>query len=121
MAEGYLKQFAKGDVEIHSAGIETHGLNPKAIQVMKESGIDISHQTSNNVNEYTKIKFDHVITVCDHAGENCPVLAGKHQTHHHNFPDPAKEVGSDENVLDEFRRVRDMIREYCREFILLIE
>ena len=108
-------------MEIYSAGIETHGLNPKAVKVMKEDGIDISDQTSNNVNEYTNIKFDHVITVCDHARENCPVLPGKHQTHHQNFPDPAKAVGSVEDVMNEFRKVRDMIREYCRGFLLLVE
>ncbi len=117
IAEGYLRHFAGGRAVIYSAGIETHGLNPKAIQVMAEDGIDISHHTSNNVDEYKDIAFDYVITVCDNAKENCPWFPTKAERFHQNFPDPAKATGNTEEVMGEFRRVRDMIREYSRDFI----
>ncbi len=117
IADGYLKHFAGNSASVYSAGIETHGVNPKAIQVMAEDGIDISKNTSNNVNEYLDIPFDLVITVCDNANENCPYLPGNFKRFHHNFPDPAKASGSPEEVINEFRRVRDMIRDYCRDFV----
>jgi arsenate reductase len=117
IADGYLKAFAGDKANIYSAGVETHGVNPRAITVMKEDGIDISGNTSNNVNEYLSIPFDHVITVCDNALERCPVFpSDKAVKHHYNFPDPAKAKGNDDEVMDEFRRARDMIREYCRDF-----
>ena len=72
MAHGYLEFFGESGLEVFSAGVETHGVNPRAIAVMKEDGVDISHHTSNNVNEYHDIDFDFVITVCDNARENCP-------------------------------------------------
>ncbi|HVV56701.1 MAG TPA: arsenate reductase ArsC [Mucilaginibacter sp.] len=117
MAEGYLKHYAGNRAQIYSAGIETHGVNPKAIQVMADDGIDISHHTSNNVDEYAGIPFDYMITVCDNANENCPYLPGNFERFHHNFPDPAKAKGSPEEVMDEFRRVRDMIKAYSKEFV----
>jgi arsenate reductase (thioredoxin) len=117
MAEGYLKLFAGNKAEVYSAGIETHGVNAKAVQVMKEDGIDISHHTSNNVNEYSDIDFDFVITVCDNANEHCPVFPAKAQKFHENFPDPAKARGSEEEILQQFRRARDMIKTYSKEFI----
>lgn len=117
MAEGYLRKFAAGRAELYSAGVETHGLNPKAIRVMQEDGIDISAQTSNNVLEYVHLHFDFVITVCDNALERCPVFPGKTQRIHHNFPDPAKATGSDEKIMNEFRLVRDQIKDFCRDFI----
>lgn len=116
IAEGYLRYFAGDRANIYSAGIETHGVNPKAIQVMVEDGIDISGHTSNNVDEYTNIAFDHVITVCDNANENCPYLPGKFKRYHHNFPDPAKAKGTPEEVMDEFRNVRNMIKNYSRDW-----
>jgi arsenate reductase len=118
IADGYLKAFAGGKATIYSAGVETHGVNPRAIAVMKEDGVDISGNTSNNVNEYLQVPFDHVITVCDNAIERCPVFpSDKAVKHHYNFPDPAKAKGSEDEVMAEFRRVRDMIREYCRSFV----
>ncbi|WP_295792795.1 arsenate reductase ArsC [Mucilaginibacter sp.] len=117
LAEGYLRHFAGDKAVIYSAGIETHGVNPKAIQVMAEDGIDISHHTSNNVDEYLAIPFDYVITVCDNASENCPYFPGSVKRFHHNFPDPAKATGTAEQVMDEFRKVRDMIKNYSKEFI----
>ena len=102
---------------MYSAGVETHGVNPKAIQVMAEDGIDITSNTSNNVNEYTDVEFDWIITVCDNAKERCPWFPSNAQKVHYNFPDPAKATGTEEEVMDEFRRVRDMIKDFCREFI----
>jgi arsenate reductase len=117
IAEGYLRHFAGNKANIYSAGIETHGVNPKAIQVMAEDGIDISHHTSNNVDEYTDIPFDYVITVCDNAKENCPYFPTRAERFHQNFPDPAKATGTPEQILNEFRRVRDMIKGYSKDFV----
>lgn len=117
IAEGYLQKFAGNNAVVYSAGIETHGVNPKAIEVMAEDGVDISHHTSNNVDEYTNIPFDYVITVCDNAKENCPYFPTNAQRFHFNFPDPAKATGTPEEIMNEFRRVRDMIKDYSKEFI----
>ena len=117
MAEGWLRHFANGRAEIYSAGVETHGVNPKAIQVMKEAGIDISHHTSNNMEEYISMDFDYVITVCDNAKERCPYFPGKAQKFHNNFPDPYNTIGTPEEMLNEFRRVGNMIKVYSEKFI----
>ena len=117
MAEGYLKHFAGSTAKVYSAGIETHGVNPKAIASMKEDGIDISNHTSNQVEEYAAIKFDYVITVCDNAQERCPVFPSSAIKLHHNFPDPARATGSEEEVRNEFRRVRDQVKAYCKNFV----
>jgi arsenate reductase (thioredoxin) len=117
IAEGYLRHFADGKANIYSAGIETHGVNPKAIQVMAEDHIDISKHTSNNVDEYISVPFDYIITVCDNANENCPYFPGSAQRFHQNFPDPAKARGTPEEIMDEFRRVRDMIKVYSKDFV----
>jgi arsenate reductase (thioredoxin) len=117
MAHGYLKFFAGNAAQIYSAGIETHGVNPKAVKVMTEDHIDISGHTSNNVDEYANIDFDAVITVCDNANEACPFFPGNVQRFHQNFPDPAKAKGTDEEVMDEFRAVRDMIKAYSADFV----
>jgi arsenate reductase len=117
LAEGYLRYFAKDKADIYSAGIETHGVNSKAIEIMKRDGIDISSHTSNNVNEYTEIDFDFVITVCDNAKESCPYFPSNAIKFHYNFPDPAKARGTDEEVMEQFREVRDMIKEYTHTFV----
>jgi len=117
VAEGYLRHFASGRANIYSAGIETHGVNPKAIRVMAEDCIDISGHTSNNVDEYAGIAFDYVITVCDNANENCPYLPGNFKRFHHNFPDPAKAQGTPEEIMDEFRSVRVMIKDFSRSWV----
>ena len=117
IAHGYLQHFANTEnVKIYSAGVETHGVNQRAIAIMNEDGIDISNHTSNNVNEYFNIPFDYVITVCDNAREHCPFFPTKAIKLHYNFPDPAKAVGTEEEVLSEFRKVRTMIKEYCEDF-----
>jgi arsenate reductase len=117
IAEGYLRKFAGNRAKIYSAGIETHGVNPKAIAVMADDGIDISGHTSNNVNEYLDVDFDLVFTVCDNAKESCPYFPTKAKKVHHNFPDPAKATGTPEEVMHEFKRVRDMIKDYSRQLI----
>jgi arsenate reductase (thioredoxin) len=117
IAEGYLKYFAGKKAEIYSAGVETHGVNPRAIATMKEDGIDISQHTSNNIEEYRSINFDFVITVCDNAKERCPFFSSNAIKFHYNFPDPAKAIGTEENILLEFRIVRNMIKDYCEEFV----
>jgi len=117
LAEGFLRHFAPNNVQIYSAGIETHGVNPKAVTVMAETGIDISAHTSNNVNEYAAIDFDYVITVCDNAKESCPYFPTKAQKFHYNFPDPAKANGTEEEIMDQFRNVRDMIKIYSFDFV----
>ena len=117
IAEGYLKHFAGNKAQVYSAGIETHGVNPKAIAVMSEDGIDISNHTSNNIDEYNGIDFDYVITVCDNAKENCPYFPSKAEKFHYNFPDPAKAQGTPDEIMEEFRKVRGMIKDYSKEFI----
>lgn len=117
IAEGYLSHFAEKKAIVYSAGVETHGVNPLAIAIMKEDDIDISNNTSNNIDEYYGIDFDFVITVCDNAKERCPFFPTKAQKFHHNFPDPAKATGTEEEITQEFAKVRDMIKEYSRDFI----
>lgn len=117
IAEGYLRYFAKEKAEIYSAGVETHGVNPKAIAIMKEVGIDISKHTSNNIEEYRNIEFDFVITVCDNAKERCPFFPSKAIKFHHNFPDPAKATGTEEDILEAFRDVRQQIKDYSQQFV----
>jgi len=117
IAEGYLRHFAGNKANIYSAGIETHGVNPKAVEIMKRDGIDISGHTSNNINEYLDIDFDFVITVCDNAKESCPYFPGRAVKLHQNFPDPAKGTGAADEVMEQFRVVRDMIKTYCQDFV----
>ncbi|GAO42360.1 arsenate reductase ArsC [Flavihumibacter petaseus] len=117
IAEGYLKHFAGEKAEVYSAGVETHGVNPRAIQTMQEDGIDISMHTSNNISEYRDLAFDYVITVCDNAKERCPFFPSEAQKFHYNFPDPAKATGTEAEISEQFRNVRDQIREYSREFV----
>ena len=116
IAHGYLNKFLAGKADVYSAGVETHGVNPNAITTMFEDGIDISHHTSNNISEYTWIQFDYVITVCDNANERCPVFPTSAIKLHHNFPDPAKATGTQEEIKNEFARVRELIKAYCSAF-----
>ena len=117
IAEGYLKKIAGNKAEVYSAGVETHGVNPRAIATMKDDGIDISANTSNNVNEYKNINFDFVITVCDNAKERCPYFPSGAVRLHKNFPDPAKATGIETEIMQQFATVRDMIRQYCEQFV----
>ena len=117
IAEGYLRYFANGNADVYSAGVETHGVNPKAIAIMREDSIDISNHTSNNIDEYYDIDFNFVITVCDNAKERCPFFPTKAKKFHHNFSDPAKAKGTDEEINEQFRQVRQQIKEYCERFV----
>ena len=117
LAEGYLRHFAGDKANVYSAGVETHGLNPRAIATMKEDGIDISGHTSNNILEYTGVEFDYVITVCDNAKERCPYFPSNAQKFHYNFPDPAKATGTEAEIEKAFNDVRDMIKVYCINFV----
>lgn len=117
IAHGYLQHFAGTKAVVYSAGIEAHGVNPKAIEIMAEDGIDISHHTSNLVDEYIDIPFDYVITVCDNANERCPYFPGKTHRLHHNFTDPAKAIGTAEEVKEVFRQVRNEIKAYAQKFV----
>ena len=117
IAHGYLAHFAGRRAEILSAGVRADGVNPRAIAVMKEDGIDISHHTSNHLDEYRDVKLDHVITVCDNAREACPWFPTHAHHHHHSFEDPALVQGTEAEIMDAFRRVRDEIKVYCREFV----
>jgi len=117
MMHGWLNHFGGDQIEVRSAGVETHGVNPKAIKVMGEADVDISHHTSNHIDEYLSETFDSIITVCDHARESCPVFPSTAEQLHHNFTDPAKATGSNEEVMNEFRVVRDQIKDYAKDFI----
>jgi len=117
IAEGYLRYFAVDKAEVYSAGIETHGLNPRAIETMKEDGIDISKHTSNNIDEYRNIDFDFVITVCDNAKERCPYFPSKAKKFHQNFNDPAKATGTENEIKEQFSKVRQQIKKYCKSFV----
>lgn len=117
IVEGYLRHFAGDKAEVYSAGVETHGVNPRAVATMKEDGIDISGHTSNNISEYVEMDFDYVITVCDNAKERCPYFPTHAQKFHYNFPDPAKATGSEDQITKAFNDVRDMIKKYCIDFI----
>jgi arsenate reductase len=113
MAEGWTR-FLKGDaIEAHSAGIETHRLNPNAVKVMREAGVDISAHKSQHIDEFKDVKLDYVVTVCGHANESCPVFAGNTKVVHVGFDDPpklAEQIEGEQGKLDCYRRVRDEIR-----------
>jgi arsenate reductase len=115
MAEGWARHLKSDTIEPYSAGIETHGLNQNAVKVMAEVGVDISRHKSKHVLELMHIPFDYVITVCDHAAENCPVFPGKSIILHHGFEDPpklAQNAKSEEEKLNHYRRIRDEIRAF---------
>lgn len=118
MAHGYLNVFAKESANIYSAGIETHGINPGAAAIMKEDGIDITHHTSNHVDEYAEITFDFIITVCDHANENCPFIPSPNAIRiHHNFFDPSKVMGTETEKHAAFLKARNEIKAYMKAFV----
>lgn len=117
IAEAYLTHFGGDRVNVYSAGVETHGVNPRAIATLKEDGLDISHHTSNHVDEYLSIPFDFILTVCDHAQERCPIFPSLAQRFHCNFPDPAKAVGTESEIMAQFTEVRNQIKLYCQQFI----
>jgi arsenate reductase len=118
MAHGYLNAMQHKKAKIYSAGIETHGLNRGAVAIMKEDGMDISSHTSNHIDEYDGISWDYIITVCDHARENCPFIPSKKAKRiHHNFFDPSKVTGTEEEKHEAFLKARNEIRQFCKHFI----
>ncbi|WP_375447234.1 arsenate reductase ArsC [uncultured Fibrella sp.] len=118
MAHGYLQHFAGDKAEVLSAGVETHGLNPRAVVAMAEDGIDIRHHTSNHVDEYAQLPVDNVITVCDSAAERCPAWIGKTNRLHQNFEDPSKVTAPDEASLRaSYARIRDQIKAFSETFV----
>lgn len=118
MMQGWLNYFdEEGRLQVYSAGIETHGVNPNAVRVMKEAGVDISHHTSNHIDEYRDVDFEYIITVCDHAKENCPWFPSGAKRIHQSFTDPAGATGTQTEILVAFRKTRDAIRNFSKEFI----
>ena len=119
IAHGYFAHFGKQNLKVYSAGIETHGVNPKAIATMADDGIDISGHTSNHVDEYLHIPFDYILTVCDHAQENCPFIPSQTALRiHHNFTDPSKLVSENaEEIKAAFAATRDEIKRFTLAFV----
>lgn len=118
MADGFLKALGGGKYEVKSAGLEAHGLNPRAVQVMKEAGVDISSHTSDVIDSEILNRADYVITLCGHADEHCPAISGKHTVKWHwGFDDPAKATGTEEEIMDKFREVRDAIKARVEAFV----
>ena len=118
MAEGWARFIIGEIIEPFSAGIEAHGINPFAVKVMKEAGVDISHQRSKLVEEVMDTKFDYVITLCDHANENCPIFPDKVRRIHRGFKDTGKlaeQAISVEDKLKLYRQVRDEIKEFVEK------
>src|SRR5215471_7922606 len=116
MAEGLLRHDAGERFEVESAGTKASSVRQEAFTVMKEVGIDITGHRSKNVDEFTGQQFDYVITVCDNARETCPVFFGKAEKLHHDFEDPAAATGSEQERLAVFRRVRNQLRAFLRDF-----
>jgi arsenate reductase len=124
MAEGWAGALHADRLEAYSAGIEKHGLNPYAVQVMAEAGVDISGHKSKLTSELSVKEFDYVVTVCDNAHENCPYFPARTKIIHHNFDDPprlAQSAKSEDEVLAIYRRVRDRIKEFVEELQNLID
>jgi arsenate reductase (thioredoxin) len=115
MAEGWARHLKRDIIEAYSAGIEKHGVNPNAVKVMTEAGVDISRQKSKNVDDLKGIEFDYVVTVCDNAHESCPHFPDKTKVVHVGFDDPprlARKAKTEEEAFEHYRRVRDEIRKY---------
>ena len=119
MAHGYFSHFGGAQLEVYSAGIETHRVNPRAIAIMKDDGVDISAHTSNNIAEYLDVDFDYILTVCDHAHENCPYIPAKSAVRiHHDFYDPSKLKSENEGeIYQAFAQTRDQIKNFVKEFL----
>ena len=117
MAEGLLRHFAGGAVEVYSAGTKPVGVNPLAVEAMREVNIDIAAQRSKSVSEFANQNFDTVITVCDSAAEQCPIFPGAPQRMHWSLPDPAAVAGTHTERLQAFRQVREALTAHLRQFL----
>ena len=116
MAEGLMRHFRGDEFEVYSAGVEPKGVNSLAIEVMREIGIDISHQGSKHLDEYREERFDYIVTLCDHAATTCSLFPGEGKIIHRGFRDPAKVEGSEEEKKEVFRKMRDEIKEFVLSF-----
>jgi len=119
MAEGFARALRADDLEVYSAGVVKHGLNPLAVKAMAEAGVDISAHASKTVDELPTQEFDSIVTLCGHANENCPYFPGKAERIHAGFDDPpalAKDAKTEEEALAHYRRVRDEIRQFILDF-----
>ena len=120
IAEGYLKFFSRKlnlNTNVYSAGIRAEGINKKAIEIMAKDGIDISNHTSNTLEEYKNTEISHVITVCNHANESCPVYLKKVNLIHQNFTDPSKVIGNEFEIQDAFEKCREEIKSFTFSFL----
>ncbi len=115
MAEGWARDLKGNIIDAYSAGIRPIGLSTRAIKVMAEAGVDISMQKSQHLDEFSEIDFDYVITLCDNAAENCPVFTGKAKVLHRAFEDPYFAAGSEDDIMETFRKVRNDIRKFIEE------
>ena len=116
MAEGLMRNFRGDEFEVFSAGVEPKGVHAKAVEAMREIGVDISWQQSQHVDDLQVKEFDYIITLCDHAAQNCPIFPGRGERMHHGFSDPAAVQGSDHEVLEAFRKVRDELKLFILGF-----
>lgn len=118
IADGFLKALGNDKYEVKSAGLEAHGLNPRAVQVMKEAGVDISTHTSDVIDPEILNRADYVITLCGHADEHCPAISNPNVVKWHwGFEDPAKATGTEEEIMAKFREVRDSIKNRIGQFV----
>ncbi|RAT94010.1 arsenate reductase (thioredoxin) [Brevibacillus sp. Leaf182] len=118
IADGFLKALGGERYEVKSAGLEAHGLNSRAVQVMEEAGVGISNHTSDVIDVETLNRADYVITLCGHADEHCPVISNKNVVKWHwGFDDPAKATGTEEEIMTSFRTVRDSIKARIEKFL----
>jgi arsenate reductase len=118
MAEAFANTLRQDEIEAFSAGVNPGKINERAIKVMAEAGIDISNHYSKSIDDLVGIDFDYVVTLCDKAKESCPVFPGKVKLIHHNFNDPTSAAGSEQEILAEFRRVRDEIKAFVKSIVL---
>jgi len=116
MAEGLMRNFRGDEFEVFSAGVEPKGVHAKAVEAMREIGVDISWQQSKHVDDLQVKEFDYIITLCDHAAQNCPIFPGRGERMHHGFSDPAAVQGSNHEVLEAFRKVRDELKQFILGF-----
>jgi arsenate reductase len=118
IADGFLNALGSDKYEVRSAGLQAHGLNPRAVQVMKEAGVDISRNSSNVIDPELLNRATYVITLCGHADEHCPVIMNKNVVKWHwGFDDPAKATGTEEEIMNQFRHVRDAIKNRIEQFV----
>lgn len=121
MADGLAKRLGGDRVEVYSAGLEAHGLNPRAVQVMAEIGVDISANTSDTIDQALLNQMDYAITLCGDAEERCPLTPSTVRKLHIPFPDPAKATGTEEEIMEQFRSVRDSIAKRLEEFLAEVD